>query len=34
MTRVEMRDRIDEKRVEFMFEGQRFWDLRRRALMY
>lgn len=34
MTRVEMRQAIlDEKRVEFMFEGQRFWDLRRHRML-
>lgn len=34
MTRIEMRQAIlDEKRVEFMFEGQRFWDLRRHRLL-
>jgi len=30
MSREEMRTAIlDEKRVEFMFEGHRFWDIRR-----
>ncbi|SIO05497.1 RagB/SusD family nutrient uptake outer membrane protein [Chitinophaga niabensis] len=34
MTRVELRQAIlDEKRVEFMFEGQRFWDLRRHRML-
>lgn len=34
MTRAEMRQAIlDEKRVEFMFEGQRFWDLRRHRML-
>jgi hypothetical protein len=34
MTREEMRLSIlDEKRVEFMFEGQRFWDLRRHRML-
>lgn len=33
MTREEMRQAIlDEKYVEFMFEGQRFWDLRRHRM--
>jgi hypothetical protein len=33
MTREEMRTAIlDEKRVEFMFEGHRFWDLRRHRM--
>ena len=33
MSRDEMRTAIfDEKRVEFMFEGQRFWDLRRQRM--
>jgi hypothetical protein len=33
MSREEMRTAIlDEKRVEFMFEGHRFWDLRRHRL--
>lgn len=34
MTREEMRQAIlDEKYVEFMFEGQRFWDLRRHRML-
>lgn len=34
MTREEMRQAIlDEKHVEFMFEGQRFWDLRRHRML-
>lgn len=34
MTRTEIRQAIlDEKRVEFMFEGQRFWDLRRHRML-
>ena len=33
MTREEMRTALlDEKRIEFCFEGQRFWDLRRHRL--
>lgn len=33
LTREEMRTAIlDEKRVEFMFEGHRFWDLRRHRM--
>lgn len=35
MTREEMRQALlDEKQVEFMFEGQRFWDLRRHRMLY
>lgn len=34
MSREEMRQAIlDEKYVEFMFEGQRFWDLRRHRML-
>lgn len=34
MTREEMRQAIlDEKYVEFMFEGKRFWDLRRHRML-
>jgi len=34
MTREEMREAIlDEKYVEFMFEGKRFWDLRRHRML-
>lgn len=34
MSRVEMRTALlDEKRIEFCFEGQRFWDLRRHRLL-
>lgn len=34
MTREEMREAIlDEKRIEFMFEGKRFWDLRRHRML-
>jgi hypothetical protein len=34
MTREEMRTALlDEKRIEFCFEGQRFWDLRRHRLL-
>lgn len=25
---------LDEKRIEFVFEGQRFWDLRRNRMLY
>lgn len=35
MTREEMRIALlDEKYVEFMFEGKRFWDLRRHRLLH
>lgn len=35
MTREEMRIALlNEKRVEFCFEGQRFWDLRRHRLLH
>lgn len=35
MTREEMRIAIlDEKRIEFCFEGQRFWDLRRHRMLH
>lgn len=35
MTRAEIRQAIlDEKHVEFMFEGHRFWDLRRHRLLH
>lgn len=34
MTREEMREAIlDEKYIEFMFEGKRFWDLRRHRML-
>ncbi len=34
MTREEMRQALlDEKYIEFMFEGQRFWDLRRHRML-
>ena len=34
MTRVEMRNAIlDEKYIEFAFEGKRFWDLRRHRML-
>lgn len=34
MTRIEMRQAIlDEKYIEFMFEGKRFWDLRRHRML-
>lgn len=35
MSREEMRTALlDEKRIEFCFEGQRFWDLRRHRLLH
>ncbi|MGV3762491.1 MAG: RagB/SusD family nutrient uptake outer membrane protein [Parapedobacter sp.] len=35
MSRAEMRQAIlDEKRIEFAFEGQRFWDLRRHRMLH
>ena len=35
MTADEMRTALlDEKRIEFVFEGQRFWDLRRNRLLH
>lgn len=35
MNKAEMRQALlDEKRVEFCFEGQRFWDLRRHRLLH
>lgn len=35
MSREEMRQALmDEKRIEFCFEGQRFWDLRRHRLLH
>lgn len=35
MSREEMRQALlDEKRIEFSFEGQRFWDLRRHRLLH
>ncbi len=35
MSREEMRNALlDEKRIEFCFEGQRFWDLRRYRLLH
>ena len=35
MSREEMRlALLDEKRIEFCFEGQRFWDLRRHRMLH
>ena len=35
LTPDEMRQALlDEKRIEFAFEGQRFWDLRRNRMLY
>lgn len=35
MTADEMRQALlDEKRIEFVYEGQRFWDLRRNRMLY
>lgn len=35
MSKEEMRQALlDEKRIEFCFEGQRFWDLRRHRLLH